>query len=127
MKKKDLIKFFIFIEESCPWFMINGPNISSKTWQKVGRDLNSLIQTESNEVVPSTIFSYWGLIRDIIDNAKNDGDRKQLLSVAELCLWESRPSLPCSIFFLSSSLPVLYAYQYACRRVTEVRKEYLCA
>lgn len=28
VKKKDLVKFFIFIPEVCPWFIIEGPDIS---------------------------------------------------------------------------------------------------
>lgn len=101
--KKDLIKIFNFIEDACPWFMINGPTISSKTWQKVGLDLNDLIQSKGEETVPGTGFSYWGLIRDIIDNAENDEEHKQFLSVPEYCLQESRP--PSCALSRTSPLP----------------------
>ncbi|XP_031215958.1 endogenous retrovirus group K member 6 Gag polyprotein-like [Mastomys coucha] len=61
----------------------------SKNWQKVGRELNALIEKEGNDAVGHSIFSYWGLIRDIIESSESGGGQKQLLSVAEFCLKES--------------------------------------
>jgi hypothetical protein len=34
VKKKDLIKFFIFIDQTCPWFIIDGPEIYHKKMAK---------------------------------------------------------------------------------------------
>lgn len=86
VKKKDLINFFVFIDDVCPWFIVNGPEIHPKKWQKVGRDLNDKLQREGPDSVPSTAFSFWGLIRDIVEATSTDPDKQQLLSVAEYCL-----------------------------------------
>jgi hypothetical protein len=32
VKKKDLINFFIFIDQACPWFIIDGAEIHCKKW-----------------------------------------------------------------------------------------------
>ena len=32
VKKKDLINFFIFIDQACPWFIIHGVEIQCKKW-----------------------------------------------------------------------------------------------
>ena len=37
-KKKDLINFFIFIDQACPWFIIDGAEIHLKKWRRVGRE-----------------------------------------------------------------------------------------
>lgn len=71
--------------------MINGPTIHSKKWQKLGHELNELIKKDGNEAVGDSIFSYWGLIGDVIESAENENGHKQLLSVAELCLRKSFP------------------------------------
>lgn len=84
VKKKDLVKFFIFVDEVCPWFIVNGPEIHPKKWQKVGRDLNDYLIKNGSDSVPVSVFSYWGLIRDIVETT--DPDKRQLLSVAEYCL-----------------------------------------
>lgn len=84
VKKKDLVKFFIFVDEVCPWFIVNGPEIHPKKWQKVGRDLNDYLIKNGPDSVPVSVFSYWGLIRDIVETT--DPDKRQLLSVAEYCL-----------------------------------------
>lgn len=86
VKKKDLLKFFLFVDEVCPWFMVTGPDIHPGKWQKVGRDLNRKLQTEGPEAVPPSAFSYWGIIRDIVESAPGDPGKRQLLSVAEFCL-----------------------------------------
>lgn len=91
VKKKDLVRFFIFIDETCPWFMIDGPVIHTKKWQKVGRELNEKIKLEGDKAVTATIFTFWGLIRDILEGADSDSGKRQLLSVAELCLSQSWP------------------------------------
>ena len=40
VKKKDLINFFIFIDQACSWFIIDGAEIHHKKWRRVGRKLN---------------------------------------------------------------------------------------
>ena len=62
------------------------PDIHYKKWQKVGLELNEKLTRQGPDAVPATIFSYWGLIRDIIESANEDPDRQQLLSVTEYCL-----------------------------------------
>ncbi|XP_060232587.1 endogenous retrovirus group K member 6 Gag polyprotein-like [Meriones unguiculatus] len=84
VKKKDLINFFIYIDKACPWFMLDGPTIHPKKWQKVGRELNQKL----------TVFSFWGITRDIVEDADNDAGKRQLLSVAEYCLSSSKQNSP---------------------------------
>lgn len=60
MIKKGLIKFFIFVHQA--WFIIDGPEIHSKKWQKVGRELNKILTSQGPDAVPATVFSYLGLI-----------------------------------------------------------------
>ncbi|XP_075400816.1 endogenous retrovirus group K member 10 Gag polyprotein-like [Tenrec ecaudatus] len=86
VKKKDLIRFFLFVDKVCPWFIVNGPEIHRGKWQKVGRDVNEKLHKEGPNAVPAAVFSYWGLIRDIVEAASKDPDKQQLLSVAEYCL-----------------------------------------
>jgi hypothetical protein len=33
IKKKDLINFFIFIDQACPWFIKDGAKIQPKKWR----------------------------------------------------------------------------------------------
>ena len=50
------------------------------------QELNEKLTRQGPDTVPATTFSYWGLIRDVIESANEDPDRQQLLSVAEYCL-----------------------------------------
>ncbi|XP_074052560.1 uncharacterized protein LOC141495289 [Macrotis lagotis] len=86
VKKKDLVRFFLFIDEVCPWFLVTGPEIHPGKWQKVGRDLNQKLKIEGPDAVPVSALSYWGLIRDIVESATGDPTKQQLLSVVESCL-----------------------------------------
>ncbi|XP_060221192.1 endogenous retrovirus group K member 21 Gag polyprotein-like [Meriones unguiculatus] len=94
VKKKDLVNFFLFIDKVCPWFMIDGPTIHPKKWQKVGRELNQKLAAEGNDALSPTVFSFWGIIRDIVEDADNDTDNRQLLLVAEFCLASSTQNSP---------------------------------
>ncbi|XP_052029017.1 endogenous retrovirus group K member 8 Gag polyprotein-like [Apodemus sylvaticus] len=103
VKKKDLIKFFCFVDEKCPWLILSGPDIHPLTWDKVGKEINDILKT--GEPVSDTFFSYWGLIRDIIKDAKNGGESARLLAVAgdflqascpPSCKSESGDGEPCS-------------------------------
>ncbi|XP_051829665.1 endogenous retrovirus group K member 24 Gag polyprotein-like [Antechinus flavipes] len=86
IKKKDLVRFFLFIDDVCPWFIVNGPEIHPSKWQKVGRDLSNKLKTEGPESVPIHVLSYWNLINDIVECASLDGSTRQLLISAESCL-----------------------------------------
>ncbi|RWS21175.1 endogenous retrovirus group K member 8 Gag polyprotein-like protein [Leptotrombidium deliense] len=81
VKKKDLISFFVFISDVCPWFIVEGPDISPLSWDKVGRCLNDLLQEKGANAVPIQTFSYWNLIRDILKDPSED--RGKLISLAE--------------------------------------------
>ncbi|XP_060232819.1 endogenous retrovirus group K member 8 Gag polyprotein-like [Meriones unguiculatus] len=94
VKKKDLINFFIYIDKACPWFMLDGPTIHSKKWQKVGCELNQKLTEEGDQSLSPTVFSFWGIIRDIVEDADNDAGKRQLLSVAEYCLSSSKQNSP---------------------------------
>jgi len=81
VKKKDLVKFFIFIIEVCPWFIIEGPDISPYIWEKVGRCLNDLLKERGSEAIPFQTLSYWTLIRDILKSSS--GEKGKFISLAE--------------------------------------------
>ena len=48
VKKKDLSEFFLFISSTCPWIIIEGPDIHPHTWTKVSRELNALLKREES-------------------------------------------------------------------------------
>lgn len=80
VKKKDLIAFFIFVSDVCPWLIIEGPDISSVSWDKVGRYLNDLLQEKGPNAIPIQVFSYWSIIRDVL---RSPSDQKgRLISLA---------------------------------------------
>uniref|UniRef100_A0A5F8GX89 Beta-retroviral matrix protein domain-containing protein n=1 Tax=Monodelphis domestica TaxID=13616 RepID=A0A5F8GX89_MONDO len=81
VKKKNLFKFFCFIEERCPWLILHGPGIHPLTWNKVGKELNGLIK--SGQEISDEYFSYYGLIRDILKEADTNKQVSHLLSLAE--------------------------------------------
>ena len=89
VKKKDLIKFFCFLDKKCPWLILSGPDIHPLTWNRVGKEINELLK--SGESVSDAFLSYWGLIRDIIIDAENGGESARLLAVAGDFLQASRP------------------------------------
>ena len=60
-----------------------GQRSTIKKWQ---RELNEKLTSQGPNAVPATIFSYWGLIRDVVEGTTDDPDKQQLLSVAEYCL-----------------------------------------
>lgn len=55
VKKKDN-KIFCFVEEKCPWLVINGPGIHPLTWNKVGKDISNMLKDGEN--IPDTFFSF---------------------------------------------------------------------
>ena len=88
VKKKNLFKFFCFIEECCPWLILHGPGIHPLTWNKVGRELNGLLK--SGQEIPDDYFSYYGLIRDILKEADTDKQVSHLLSLAEDAIFDHK-------------------------------------
>lgn len=57
VKKKDLVKFFILLEDVCPWFPQEG-TIDEKQWRRVGDCLNDYYRSFGPEKVPVQAFSY---------------------------------------------------------------------
>jgi hypothetical protein len=55
VKKKDLINSFIFINQACPWFIIDGAETHRKKWQRVGRELNEILARQSPDDVPANV------------------------------------------------------------------------
>ncbi|XP_051833373.1 uncharacterized protein LOC127549414 [Antechinus flavipes] len=49
----DLVKFFLLVDYACPWFLVNGPDIHPKKWQKIGKDLNVQLSTELSSLQSS--------------------------------------------------------------------------
>ena len=79
MKKKDLINFFIFIDQACPCFIIDRAEIHCKKWQRVGRELNEILSRQGPDAVPANVFIYWGFIRDVVESTVDDPEKQQLL------------------------------------------------
>ena len=76
------------MDERCPWLVLNGPEIHPLTWNKVGKDINALIK--QGESVPESFFSYWGIIRDLLEQAEKGGESAHLLALTEDFLENSR-------------------------------------
>ena len=81
VKKKDLIKFFCFVDTKCPWLVLSGPEIHPLTWNKVGKNINDLIKKGEN--IPEPFFSYYGIIRDLLKDAEQGGEGARLLALTE--------------------------------------------
>ena len=69
------------MDERCPWLVLNGPEIHPLTWNKVGKEINSLIK--QGEDVHESFFSYWGIIRDLFEQAEKGGKGARLLALTE--------------------------------------------
>ena len=69
------------MKERCPWLVLNGPEIHPLAWNKVGKEVNSLIK--QGEDVPESFFSYWGIIRDLLEQAEVGGEGACLLALTE--------------------------------------------
>lgn len=65
VKKKDLVQFFEFLKDICPWLPQEG-TIDEKRWKRVGDALNDFYKCFGPEKVPVTAFSYWNAINDIL-------------------------------------------------------------
>jgi hypothetical protein len=82
VKKKDLIKFFCFVDTKCPWLVLSGPEIHLLTWNKVGKNINDLIK-KSEHIPEPFFFSYYGIIRDLLKDAEQGGEGARLLALNE--------------------------------------------
>ena len=80
VKGNDLFKFFDFVKDTCPWFPQEG-TIDIKRWRRVGDCLQDYYNTFGPEKIPVTAFSYWNLIRDLID--KKEADPQVMAAVAQ--------------------------------------------
>ena len=81
VKKKDLIKFFCFVDTKCPWLVLSGPEIHPLMWNKVGKNINDLIKKGEN--IPEPFFSYYGIIRDLLKDTEQGGEGARLLALTE--------------------------------------------
>ena len=81
VKKKDLIKFFCFVDTKCPWLVLSGPEIHPLMWNKVGKNINDLIKKGEN--IPEPLFTYYGIIRDLLKDAEQGGEGARLLALTE--------------------------------------------
>ena len=66
VNKLQLEKFFLFVEEVCPWFPEEG-TVSLETWKKVGKQLQTYYSLHGPNRVPVDAFSLWTLIRNCLD------------------------------------------------------------
>lgn len=70
------------MEEKCPWLVLTGPQIHPLTWNKVGKDINSLLQ--GGEDITEAFFSFYGIIRDILKDSEKDGQVSHLLGLLKI-------------------------------------------
>ena len=80
VKGNDLFKFFDFVKDICPWFPQEG-TIDIKRWRRVGDCFQDYYNTFGPEKIPVTAFSYWNLIRDLID--KKEANPQVMAAVAQ--------------------------------------------
>ena len=69
------------MDKRCPWLVLNGPEIHPLTWNKVGKEINSLIK--QGEDVHESFFSYWGIIRDLLEQSEKGEKGARLLALTE--------------------------------------------
>ena len=81
VKKKDLLNFFCYLEEKCPWLIVHGPDIHPLTWKKVGKEINDHLR--NGKEVPKSFFSFYGIIRDILKDSGKEGQASHLLALYE--------------------------------------------
>lgn len=78
VKKKDLVKFFNFLKDVCPWLPQEG-TIDEKRWKRVGDALNDYYRTFGPDKVPITAFNYWNCINDLLCVHRHTPDVDQVL------------------------------------------------
>ena len=67
---------------------MSGPEVHPLTLNKVGKDINALIK--QGESVPESFFSYWEIIRDLLEQAEKGREGARLLALNEDFLKNSR-------------------------------------
>ena len=40
-----------------------------KKWVRVGRELNEILARQGPDAVPANVFTYWGLIHDVVESS----------------------------------------------------------
>lgn len=94
IKKKQLVEFFKFIFDICPWFPQDG-NVTVKQWKKVGGSLEVFHQQWGPEKVPLTLFSMYNLLFDLIGQKDQDEEVASIVADSEGFLKNlSRPPTP---------------------------------
>lgn len=78
VKKKDLVKFFNFLKDVCPWLPQEG-TIDEKRWKRVGDALHDYYRTFGPDKVPITAFNYWNCINDLLCVHRHTPDVDQVL------------------------------------------------
>ncbi|XP_054999659.1 endogenous retrovirus group K member 5 Gag polyprotein-like [Sorex araneus] len=104
VKKKDLVKFFSFIDVSCPWLVLTGPAIDPRSWDKVGTELNDLLN--KGHAIPESVFSYWALVREVIVGPLRETGGSHLLSLVSDFLRLTRPLSRSNIGSQTDPLPL---------------------
>ena len=56
IKKKDLVDFFCFIDEKCPWLVLTGSGIHLNTWDKVEKNLSDKLK--NGEQILEAVLNY---------------------------------------------------------------------
>ena len=66
VKTKELLRYFDYIHQVCPWFPLEG-TIDIVRWKKVGDALTDYYRVFGPRKVPWTAFYYWNLIAGILN------------------------------------------------------------
>jgi hypothetical protein len=69
------------VDERCPGLVLNVPEIHPLTWNKVGKEINSLIK--HREDFPESFFSYWGIVRNLLKQAEKGEEGACPLALTE--------------------------------------------
>lgn len=92
VKKKDLVIFFNFLKDVCPWLPQEG-TIDHKRWKRVGDALNDFYKTFGPEKIPITAFTYWNCINELLMVDRYTPDIYRVLQEGNTFLQNaSRPS-----------------------------------
>ncbi|XP_049629734.1 endogenous retrovirus group K member 6 Gag polyprotein-like [Suncus etruscus] len=83
VKKRDLVKFLLFVHEVCPWFVVTCPKIALSTWEQIGEELDEHFLTHGSKADQKTISQYWNLLKSIIVRADVDSKSRDILQKAQ--------------------------------------------
>ena len=85
VKKKDLIKFFCFVDTKCPWLVLSGPEIHPLTWNKVGKNINYLIKKGEN--IPELFSVIMGSLETSLKMQNKEGKELDCWHSLKIFLW----------------------------------------